>query len=1525
MASVNRNFVVRNGLEVNTDLIYADIDTNRVGIGLTVPEADLHVSGNAIIDPNLTVAGNSTFNTTQHNSTATFGGLLNSTATAVFNTATAQNLSVSVDATVSNDLTVGNNLTVGTYLGDGRRLAGIVTQIVAGAGISITATEDPGKGVVTIDAFSPVGKTVFVTQNGNDKNSGLSEQDAKRTIKAAASTALTRDTIKIYPGIYVEENPIVLNELVSMEGTELRNIVVTPKFPEKDLFYVNNGCHITDMSFIGQDSEDGAAIIALEKLLGTKEDRYFDAARMIRFNLDYLATEAVGFLTSGYSGFAGDHLAQDAARKIESNIDYIAAETVGFLTARTPEAGHPTGYIGDAGQPFIISVGSGIGTAPVNCEDDIKDVLRQVVDDLRSASNKRSIGAAKSYFDVNTGEILHVNATDANGNSVLKATVDAFNFALGIATHVANNIDWATSPAAVGFGTTTFANSDNYGDREVRGIYQDLTYEPLPGDCFDTLFGSLGISSSVGFVTNTLYAEYLTQPSPGGGGSDYLAGVSTVFGVDLSTKTDCIDDIKDIWKRIIFDLTRGGNQESIRSGRSYFDADFNLIPEILKNPGEVEQTIATLDHSFKIARSILNNNCWGQLQARAAGISSYAALRVLDAWYDAPCGIMTVFLGDDSGSPVTLEDADYRPGDPVYFENLVFGCSSSGTGFSTAFFPSEEEQTANGSGKYFGNLFCIYSVDEDFNAAFGSNNTFQVLVGPSTIAHYYSNDIRSEVPADFALEPGGYPYVSGYVERKANFGNQFTQVKDISIQPDPDLGCEKFYPEGFNESVAGCQNVVSTIRSLVGVVTTILNQSSLSGISDSFPGNRGEGFPSSRKKAVSDATYDFIRGKVIVEVPNLNAVKGDRVEIRDLVFQCDSGGGPSTAYFPSGTYGYTFYIDEKNGDNYTLNVGTSTLPHTYVSGGFIIDRTFEVSTAPYDNISGIVTITAPGANLSRGDIVTIRDFSYECSSGGPVVIQTFPNSSNQTVGGGKFYGNDFTVVDIISDRLYNASNLEYTNTTGLTTVTVTDPGFSVEVGDLVELRDFEFTCSSGAATTTIYPTGNNGFVFKVFQVAGNDFEINVGTAPQAHEYVSGGTVRNVTERKSDTFTLQVGVSTIAHTHVPSTGYIIPPYSPGVGPITQGPYIRNCTNFVGKSIGMRVDGFDAEPGFEDDIGVTGTMSVDSYTQYNQGGIGVSITNGAYSQLVSIFTICDDIAIYTADGGQCDLTNSNASFGRLGLYSKGVGDEKTKSIYHTTGFVADEAEVEQDTVVIAGVGTYRPYDGQALYFGELFKRVDRLEVVEGGSGYSALVPPLVTIEDPPTDARGISAEGSVNVDPETGAITSIDVISEGSQYRNVPIVTIAPPPGGGGVQATAQAIMAPIYYYLESATPPVCSRGVTGISTVVLTQNLNNTLAKDTPVYFTRVSLQITSSHSFEWVGAGNDINKAKPALGGVVVQENEVVQEDGGIVVYTSTDQAGNFKIGDDLTINQVTGTITGRAFSQSLLQTVTPLIIALGR
>ena len=163
---------------------------------------------------------------------------------------------------------------------------------------------------------------------------------------------------------------------------------------------------------------------------------------------------------------------------------------------------------------------------------------------------------------------------------------------------------------------------------------------------------------------------------------------------------------------------------------------------------------------------------------------------------------------------------------------------------------------------------------------------------------------------------------------------------------------------------------------------------------------------------------------------------------------------------------------------------------------------------------------------------------------------------------------------------------------------------------------------------------------------------------------------------------------------------------------------------------------------------------------------------------------------------------------------------------------------------------------------------------------------------------------------------DRLSSGSQYEVVPAVTFS---GGGGADAAATAVLDPIYYEVGEATEPSA-----GISTLTLVQNLNNEVGVGSTVFFARQSLQIVSSHSFQYIGAGNTIELAYPSQGGVVIQDNEVIETDGARVVYTSTDQSGNFRIGDGVEINQSTGTISGSIYVKSLFSQVTPFILALG-
>ena len=57
--AVNRNFVVKNGLTVNTSLLFVDSATNRIGIGSTVPSTVLDVIG-GIAATDLKLSGIST-------------------------------------------------------------------------------------------------------------------------------------------------------------------------------------------------------------------------------------------------------------------------------------------------------------------------------------------------------------------------------------------------------------------------------------------------------------------------------------------------------------------------------------------------------------------------------------------------------------------------------------------------------------------------------------------------------------------------------------------------------------------------------------------------------------------------------------------------------------------------------------------------------------------------------------------------------------------------------------------------------------------------------------------------------------------------------------------------------------------------------------------------------------------------------------------------------------------------------------------------------------------------------------------------------------------------------------------------------------------------------------------------------------------------------------------------------------------------------------------------------------------------
>lgn len=116
---------------------------------------------------------------------------------------------------------------------------------------------------------------------------------------------------------------------------------------------------------------------------------------------------------------------------------------------------------------------------------------------------------------------------------------------------------------------------------------------------------------------------------------------------------------------------------------------------------------------------------------------------------------------------------------------------------------------------------------------------------------------------------------------------------------------------------------------------------------------------------------------------------------------------------------------------------------------------------------------------------------------------------------------------------------------------------------------------------------------------------------------------------------------------------------------------------------------------------------------------------------------------------------------------------------------------------------------------------------------------------------------------------------------------------------------------------------GEVTITIGDTITSPIPINTPVKFYKRSVITASSHTFEFVGAGNTVQEALPQAGGIAIQENEVISEEGGTVIYSSTDHRGNFQIGDELTINGRTGTIEGDAFDRALFAVLTPYILSI--
>ena len=122
-----------------------------------------------------------------------------------------------------------------------------------------------------------VTNVLYVTMDGDDTNDGaaMDETRACRTVSGATKSPLyiQGTAIKVAPGRYYENNPILMQPYTSIIGSDLRTTFIEPINKTQDLFHVQSGCYIAQL----QMSNGRSGLLPIENASGYNRGAYATA------------------------------------------------------------------------------------------------------------------------------------------------------------------------------------------------------------------------------------------------------------------------------------------------------------------------------------------------------------------------------------------------------------------------------------------------------------------------------------------------------------------------------------------------------------------------------------------------------------------------------------------------------------------------------------------------------------------------------------------------------------------------------------------------------------------------------------------------------------------------------------------------------------------------------------------------------------------------------------------------------------------------------------------------------------------------------------------------------------------------------------------------------------------------------------------------------------------------------------------------------------------------------------------------
>jgi len=624
------------------------------------------------------------------------------------------------------------------------------------------------------------------------------------------------------------------------------------------------------------------------------------------------------------------------------------------------------------------------------------------------------------------------------------------------------------------------------------------------------------------------------------------------------------------------------------------------------------------------------------------------------------------------------------------------------------------------------------------------------------------------------------------------------------------------------------------------------------------------------------------------------ATSGDVVD-----FDTITGGTGGTP----GTYDITQTSSSGSGTGVQARVvldGSST-PSVVVTNGGSGHAAGDVVT--FDNtgsqLAGASSITITVVSASIGDVVYIKNGVYK---------ETLPLRvpAGVTVQGESLRGTEINPASGTGHQVATVSI--NSNTSGATdgTYNYVHGTSTSSTNGIASSFVANITVSSGiVSAVTIYHGGTGFVVADTITIAAADIGSGTGDLVLDVDSLENNNASNMFLVNNQTNIVQMSMRNLTGT--PTAGgtgkAAVVSLDPSGAITTASPYLQNCTSFNTNATGIQIDGL---------LHTSGNLSIlaNDFTQINSDGIGVHALGGGRGEMVSVFTYYCAKSFYAQTGGFIRGLNCSSAYGEYGAEALGTLASETPITVSTRGEI-----LQYDATTFVGAATENDItdsmstngSGQAIITGDTsgatatFFRynisLDYIHIENKTGNFTQGETVTITKPNSTTFQVGLKSDYGDSTSAETGQVGPLIAVKSTDGTLSSTGVILE----GSNIQFAGDS-----KYYRISAVSETNIGDETALVRLTESITADNEIADDTSttvtINFSNVRL---TGHDFLDIGTGDIISTNYP--GGPsqpANQEREVTETSGGRVYFTSTDQKGDFRVGDLFRIEQATGVAT---------------------